>query len=86
MSASPIQNYLPKHMARFKHASSPFLRYLNTSTLAVALIVALALLTSIRGKEPESKGSALPKNTKAEVVIDSLGFHLKPSPCQPPQP
>jgi plastocyanin len=47
---------------------------LNTCTLAFALVVALALLTSIRGKEPETKGSTLPKNTKTEVVIDNFSF------------
>jgi plastocyanin len=74
MFASPIHNYRPGQTTRFGRAVSPFLRYLNTCTLAFALIIALALLTSIRGKEPESKGSALPKNTKAEVVIDNFSF------------
>jgi plastocyanin len=74
MFASPIHNYRPKHTTRFKRAAYPFLRYLNTCTLAFALVVALALLTSIRGKEPETKGSALPQNTKTEVVIDTFSF------------
>jgi plastocyanin len=50
---------------------------LNACTLAFALIIALALLTSIRGKEPEPKGSVLPKNTKTEVVIDNFSFSPK---------
>jgi plastocyanin len=74
MSASPIHNYRPKHTTRIERAVSPLLRYLNTGTLAFALVIALALLTSIRGNEPEPKGSPLPKNTKTEVVSDNFSF------------
>jgi plastocyanin len=74
MFASPIHHYRPKQTVRFKRAVS---RYLNTCTLAFALVIALALLTSIRGKEPEPKGSALPKNAKTEVVIDHFTFSPK---------
>jgi plastocyanin len=74
MFASPIHNYRPKHTTRFERAASPFLSYLNTCTLAFALVIALALLTSIRGKDAETQGSALPKNTKTEVVIDNFSF------------
>jgi plastocyanin len=74
MFASPIRYYRPKHTAVFDRAVSPFLKYLNTCTLAIALAIALALLTSVRGTEPESKGSAVPKNTKTEVVIDNFSF------------
>jgi len=42
--------------------------------LAFALAIALALLTSVRGTEPETKGSAAPKNTKTEVAIDNFSF------------
>jgi hypothetical protein len=34
---------------------SIFLRHLNTGTLALALFVALAVLTATRGNEPEAK-------------------------------
>jgi len=74
MFASPIHHYRPKPTAVFKRAVSPFLRYLNTCTLAFALAIALALLTSVRGTEPETKGSAAPKNRKTEVVIDNFSF------------
>jgi plastocyanin len=74
MFASPIHHYRPKHTVRFERTASPFLRYLNTCTLAFALFIALALLTSIRGKEPDTKGAGLPQNTKAEVVIDDFSF------------
>jgi plastocyanin len=50
---------------------------LNACTLAFALIVALALLTSIRGKEPETKGSPFSNNKKTEVVIDHFTFSPK---------
>jgi plastocyanin len=42
--------------------------------LAFALAIALALLTSVRGTEPETKGSAVPKKAKTEVVIDNFSF------------
>jgi plastocyanin len=76
MFASPVHDYKPKHTVRFKRVAFPFLRYLNTSALAFALVVALALLTSIRGREPETKAT-LSKNAKAEVVIDHFTFSPK---------
>jgi plastocyanin len=77
MFASPIHGHRSKYTTRFERSGSSFLRYLNTCTLAFALGAALALLTSIRGTEPETKGSALPKNTKTEVVIDNFSFSPK---------
>jgi plastocyanin len=74
MFASPIQHYRPKRAFRCDRSSSAFLKYLNTCTLAFALFAALALLTSIRGKEPETKGSSFPRHKKTEVVIDHLTF------------
>jgi plastocyanin len=74
MFASPIHDYRPMRTVRFERTASPFLRYLNTCTLAFALFIALALLTSIRGTEPETKGTRLAKNTKAEVIIDNFSF------------
>ena len=77
MFASPIHDYRPKQTVKFRPAVSPFLRYLNAGTLAVGLFIGLALLTSIRGKEPETKGPALPKNPKTEVVIEHFTFSPK---------
>jgi len=77
MFASPIHHYPSKHTIRFKRGASPFLRYLNTCTLAFALFIGLAVLTSIRGKEPEAKGSVMPNNAKTEVVIDHFAFSPK---------
>jgi plastocyanin len=53
---------------------SPFLRHLNTGTLAFVLFVALTLLSTMRGKEPETRESAPAKATKTEVVIDNFSF------------
>jgi len=39
---------------------------MNTGNLAIVLFVTLAVLSTIRGKEPET--------TKAEVVIDNFSF------------
>jgi len=77
MFASPIHNYRPKHTIRFERAAPPFLRYLNTCTLAFALVIALAVLTSIRGKEAETKASIPGAATKSEVVIDNFAFSPK---------
>src|ERR1700736_718303 len=74
MFASPLHDYRPKHAVRIKRTVSPFLRYLNTRTLAFALVIALALLTSIRRTEREANESALLKNAKTEVVIDNFSF------------
>ena len=56
---------------------SPFLRHLNTGTLAFVLFVALTLLSTMRGKEPETRESAPAKATKTEVVIDNFSFSPK---------
>jgi plastocyanin len=56
---------------------TPFLRHLNTGTLAFFLLVALASLTSMRGKEPETRESAPAKATKTEVIIDNFSFSPK---------
>jgi plastocyanin len=53
------------------------MRHVNTGTLAFVMFVALALLTNIRGKEPETKASIPFKATRAEVVIDNFGFSPK---------
>ena|ERR1700686_1274303 len=74
MFASPIHNYRPTRAVRFKSTVSPFLRYLNTRTLAFALVIALAVLTSIRRTEREAKESAISENAKTEVVIDNFNF------------
>ncbi len=45
---------------------SPFLRHLNPGTLAIVMFVALALLSTSRGKETETGGSPLTEVTKTE--------------------
>jgi plastocyanin len=77
MFASLIHNHRPTHTARFERAVTPILRHLNTGTLAFFLFVALASLTSIRGREAETKGSIPVKATKAEIVIDNFSFSPK---------
>ena len=72
MSASPT--HYRKSTTRCVTVLSPFLRHVNTGTLAFVLFVALALLSTMRGKEPETRESALAKATKTEVVIDNFNF------------
>jgi hypothetical protein len=47
---------------------SAFLTYLNTSTLALALFVAFALLNTIHGKEPETRESAHARDAEPELA------------------
>jgi len=75
MSASPA--HYRKPATRSVAVLTPFLRHLNTGTLAFVLFVALALLSSIRGKEPETRESAPAKATKTEVVIGNFNFSPK---------
>jgi plastocyanin len=49
----------------------------NTGTLAFVLFVALALLSTIRGREPETRESTPAKATKSEIVIDNFSFSPK---------
>jgi plastocyanin len=75
MSASP--SHYQRRVARRVTVLSPFLRHLNTGSLAFVLFVALTLLSTMRGKEPETRKSAPTKATKTEVVIDNFSFSPK---------
>ena len=75
MSASPRQ--YQRRIARRVTVLSPLLRHLNTGTLAFVLFVALTLLSTMRGKEPETRESAPAKATKIEIVIDNFSFSPK---------
>ncbi len=75
MSASPAPYRKPA--TRSVAVLTPFLRHLNTGTLAFVLFVALALLSTMRGKEPETRESAPAKATKTEVVIGNFNFSPK---------
>ena len=72
MFASPIHNHRPSQTTRFGRGASPFLRQLNTGTLAIFLLVALASLTSIRGREADTKDA-----DKTGVVIADFSFSPK---------
>jgi hypothetical protein len=68
MFAPPIHHQ--RHAARRVSALSPILKHLNTGTLAFAMFVALALLSSTHGKDSQTGESAPVRATKTEVVID----------------
>jgi plastocyanin len=72
MFASPLHHQ--KHTARRVSALCPLLRYLNTGTLAFAMFVAVALLSSTHGKDSETRASAPVKAIKTEVAIDNFSF------------
>jgi plastocyanin len=63
-----------KRGARRKSALPPILKHLNTGTLAFAMFVALALLSSTHGKDSQTRESAPVKATKTEVAIDNFNF------------
>ena len=67
MSASPA--HYRKPATRCVTVLTPFLRHLNTGTLAVVMLVALALFSSTRGKDAETRESAPAKVTTSEVII-----------------
>jgi len=75
MSASP--SHYQTCTARCVTVLSPFLRHVNTRTLAFVMFVAFALLSSTRGKESEIRDLASTKGTKTEVVIDNFSFSPK---------
>jgi len=61
-----------KSTARCVAALSPFIRHLNAGTLAIAMFVAFALLSTSRGKEIETRGSRFSEVTKTEEVRSSV--------------
>ena len=73
MFSSPPYPYLTRPTKNVS-VFSPFLRHLTTGLLALAMFVALALLSTTRRKESESRRSAPTKATKSEVIIDDLSF------------
>jgi plastocyanin len=74
MTTSPA--YYPRSATKCATVLTPFLRHLNTGTLAILLFVALAALTSIRGREVEAKGS-IPEAGKNEIAIANFSFSPK---------
>lgn len=68
MSPSLVHDQKPP--TKWVSILSPFLRHLNTSTLAFIMFIALALLSNTRGREAETRESASGGSTKSEVVIN----------------
>jgi plastocyanin len=75
MTASPA--CYPRSATKCVTVLTPFLRHLNTGTLAIFLFVALAFLTSIRGREVETKESIPVKADKNEIAIADFSFSPK---------
>ena len=75
MTTSPA--YYPRSATKCVTVLTPFLRHLNTGTLAIFLFVALASLTSIRGREAETKASIPVEAGKTEIVISNFSFSPK---------
>src|SRR5205809_6397508 len=72
MPASPV--HYQNRTTRSVSVLFPFLRHVNIGTLAFVLFVALALLSTTRGREAETRESASAKAIKTEVVIDTFTF------------
>jgi plastocyanin len=77
MTTSPA--YYPRSATKCVTVLIPFLRHLNTGTLAILLFVALASLTSIRGREVETRGSMPVEAGKNEIAIANFNFSPKMS-------
>ena len=75
MTTSPA--YYPRSATKCVTVLTPFLRHLNTGTLAIFLFVALASLTSIRGREAEAKGSIPVEAGRNEIAIANFIFSPK---------
>src|ERR1700736_1513034 len=75
MSPFPIPHRKPA--TRCVTVLTPFIRHVNTGTLALVMLVALALLSSTHGKDSERRESTPPKTTETEVVIDNFSFSPK---------
>jgi plastocyanin len=72
MFVSPVHHQ--KHTARRVSVLFPILKHLNTGTLALAMFVVLALLSSTHGKDSQTRDSAPVRATKTEVTIDNFSF------------
>jgi hypothetical protein len=66
---STLPSHYRKPATRCVTVISPFLRHLNTSTLAFALFVALAVLNPVGGKEPETRESAHARDAESQLII-----------------
>ena len=75
MSASP--NHCQRRVGKCVTVWSPFLRHLDTGTLAFVMFVAFAFLSTIRGKESEVRDLVSTKTAKTDVVIDNFSFSPK---------
>ena len=63
-----------KHTTKRVSVLYPLLRHLNAGTLAFAMFVAVALLSSTNGEDSETRASAPVKAIKTEVAIDNFSF------------
>ena len=75
MTTSPA--YYPRSATKCVTVLTPFLRHVNTGTLAIFLFVALAFLTNIRGREVEAKGSIPVGAAKKAIAIPNFNFSAK---------
>ena len=69
--------YYPRSATKCATVLTPFLRHLNTGTLAILLFVALAALTSIPGREVETKRSIPVEADKKAIAIANFNFSAK---------
>ena len=74
MSASPT--HYRKPATKCVTVLTPFLRHLNTGTLALVLFVALALLNTSRGNELETRKFAHARDTEPELAIGACDTSL----------
>src|SRR5438552_15330910 len=81
MSRSAIRYQKP--VASCTYVLASLLKRLDMRALAVIMFVALALLSSTRGKELETRSPASPKATTSRVILDKF-VHSPQKPTLPP--
>lgn len=73
MFAPSIDSYRPNQLVNARRVA-PLRAYLKPGTLAIALIVAVAITTSTRGKVSGDKASAPSETNHAEIFLKNLRF------------
>jgi hypothetical protein len=70
-----------QHLSARQLAFETFIKHISTSTLAIVMLLALALLSALRGQESDTKGSALAKAPTTHVAVPEQGRSF--SNCDP---
>jgi hypothetical protein len=70
MLSASFVHYQKSCVRRGLSTLSPFLKHLNTSTIAFIMFIAFAFLSTTRGKDAEAKGPPGAGTTRSQIVVD----------------